>query len=102
MRRFYEKGYDFTIGGPFLALVVVRPNAMNAKVNQRQQRHQWLKKRRRDTGQSIIKRFWSGMLSMILLLKIKDKSGLFAELGIIHLEFRRKHLSRCFEALRTR
>ena len=57
-------------GASVLSLVACAPKRYERKVNQRQQRHHRLKKKRRIRVKSIIKRFWSGMLSMIQLLKM--------------------------------
>ena len=72
MRKFM---ISLLAGVSVLSLVLVRPNAMNAKANRKQQALRRSKKKRRIQVRSIIKRFWSGMLSMILLLKMAIKQA---------------------------
>ena len=56
---------------------------MNAKVNQRQQRHQLSKKEKKDTGQKYYQEVLERYAKYDTALKNGDKTGLFAELGKI-------------------
>ena len=62
-------------GASVLSLVACATKRYEHKVNQKRQGHHRLKKKKGYRSEVIIKRFWSGMLSMIQLLKMAIKQA---------------------------